>query len=293
MPASRIGLRTPLHFLAAFFSMAAAMNAASVEEAAGLIQRREFAKAELLLAPLVLAEPNNAAACYYYGMARREGADAKRMSDAIEWLKKAATLAPDNAEYAADYGGACLLLAEMNQSLLMAIHGRDALERALELDPSDLDTRHALFEFYMQAPWPIGSTKKASVHLDKMSRSNPARAAALKIRLKTEAYEFDEAFLESEALLKNNDQDYLALYEYGWCAFRSGHNLERGIECLQRTLSLSAPSPASPTPTKVWYLIGALEHKSGHESNARMAYSRALQIDPTNAPAATALAKLK
>jgi tetratricopeptide (TPR) repeat protein len=269
------------------------LQASPVDDAAALIRTKQFVQAQALLAPIVRAEPDNAAACYYLGMARRENADAAGLAEAITWLKKAAELVPNNADYLADYGGTCLMLAEKDRSPFVAIRGRDALEKALQLDPGDTDSRQVLFEFYMEAPWPLGSSTKATAQLEQIRAHNPARAAALQVRLKTAARNFDDAFQACDALLARNPNDYTALYEYGWCAAQSGRNLDHGIACLQRALTLPPPSPASPTPTKLWSLIATLQLKAKRPAEAKAACATALKLDPNNTDAANQMAKLK
>ena len=267
--------------------------AAPLDEPLALFQAKRFGEAQPLLERIVTAEPNNAAACYYLGMTLRERTEVKNLEQAVAWLKKAAELEPNNADYLADYGGAALLLAQQKNSFLAAVRGRDAMEQALRLDPTDTDTRQALFEFYMQAPWPLGSAAKASAHLEEIRQHDPMRAAALGVRMRTETRDFDGAFKACEALLATNPDNFGALYEYGWCASVSDRNLERGLAQLRRALTLTPPSPASPSATKIWCVIGDLQAKIGRLTEARTAYETALRLDSANSAAAAALAKIK
>ena len=270
-----------------------AANAAPLDESIALFRAKRFAEAQPQLERIVHAEPKNAAACYYLGMTLREGPDSKALAEGLAWLKKAVDFEPNNADYLADYGGTALLLAQKDNSLLAAVRGRDAMEKALRLDPSDTDTRQALFEFYMQAPWPLGSEGKASGHLEAIRQRDPARAAALGVRVKTAAKDYYGAFRACDTLLAANPNDYAALYEYGWCAAVSGRNLERGLGHLQHALTLTPPNPASPTAAKVWCVIGDVQTKVGRREDARAAYETALRLDSTNTAAAAALAKAK
>lgn len=242
---------------------------------------------------ITAAEPTNAAACYYLGMTLRERGETKDLEPAAVWLKKAVDLEPENADYLADFGGTELMIAERDSSLVAAVRGRDAIEKALRCDPADTDSRQVLFEFYMQAPWPLGSSAKAAVQLEEIRKRDPARAAVLGIRLKTAAKDFEGAFRACDDLLRANPRDYAALFEYGWCAAASGRNLERGLEHLQTALTLPQPSPAAPTAAKIWCVIGELQAKSGHLPKARAAYEAALKLDSGNAAATAALAKIK
>ena len=266
---------------------------APLDEAVALFRAKRYAEAEPQFERVVAADPNNATACYYLGMTLRERGQSKDLESAMTWLKKAVELEPNNADYLADYGGTALLFAEKHRSLGAAVRGRDAIEKALRLDPDDTDTRQVLFEFYMQAPWPLGSTAKAAAQLEEIRRHDPVRAEALRVRVKTDSKDFDGAFRDCDGLLAANPDDYTALYEYGFCAARSARNLDPALRHLQRALTLPPPSPASPTAAKIWSLIGELHTKLGHPAEARAAYEAVLRLDPGDATATAALAKLK
>ncbi|MEY2881782.1 MAG: hypothetical protein RLZZ15_4162 [Verrucomicrobiota bacterium] len=286
-----------LRSLAAFasFAFAALTTSAAdpLDNAIALYTAKRYPEARVALEKITAADPRNAAACYYLGMTLRARADTAALDDALPWLEKAATLAPANATYLADFGGTSLQYASKHTSLSAATKGRDAMERALKLDPADLDTHQGLFEFYVQAPWPLGNSAKATAHLDEIRRRDPARATALSVRLKTDAKDFAAAFKLCEDLLAKNPDDYIALYQYGRTAAISGQNIPRALAGLQRALTLPPPSPAAPAPSNIWNRIGNLHEKLAHPAEARAAYETALKLDPANHQAATALTRLK
>jgi len=279
--------------MAAIMSANASALAAPIDDAVALFQARRFDEAEVRLRQITASEPGNPTACYHLGMALRERGGAENLEQAATWLKKAVDLEPQNADYLADYGGTELMLAERNHSFVAAVRGRDAIEKAVRIDPADTDSRQVLFEFYVQAPWPLGSSAKAAAQVEEISRKDPARGAALGVRLKAEAKDFDGAFRVGGDLLEKNPEDYLALYEYGWCAAASGRNLDRGLVCLEKALNLKPPGPASPTAAQIWSVIGDLRMKSGRPALARAAYEASLKLDSANVAAAAGLAKTK
>ena len=272
---------------------AAAAAAAPLDDAIALYRAKKYPAARAALEAIATAEPANAAACYYLGMTLRHRGDATALDDAVPWLQKAAELEPTNATYLSDFGGTSLQLAAKNNSLTAATRGRAAMEKALELDPTDLDTRQGLFEFYEQAPWPLGSSAKAAEQLAEIRKHDPDRATALSVRMRAEAKDYATAFKICDELLAKNPADYTALYQYGRTASVSGLNLERGLACLQKALTLSPPSPASPSASNVWNRIGVIREKLGRVPEARAAYATALKLDVANRQAATALDRLK
>jgi cytochrome c-type biogenesis protein CcmH/NrfG len=171
--------------------------------------------------PPVAADPANAAACYHLGMAIRHRGDGRSLDDAVVWLGKAVALAPDDETYLADYGGTCLELADKNRSFDFAIRGRDAMEKAIRLNPGDLDAREGLMRFYAQAPWPLGSDSLARIQAGEIGRRNPVRGL------------------------------------------------------------------------RAWIRLGRIHERAGDTGEAREAYTAALKIDPKNAQALQALARLR
>ena len=270
-----------------------ARAATPTEEATALYRQKRYPEAREALEKIVAAEPNNAAACYYLGMTLRHRGDSTALDDASKWLEKAVALEPGNATYLADFGGNSMQLASKNRSFSAATRGRDAMEKSLALNPENLEARQGLWRFYAEAPWPLGSSSKAAAQLEEIRKRDPERALTLAVATKTAAKDFDGAFKLSEEVLGKNPNDFTALYQYGRTASLAGQNLTRGLECLQKCLTLHAPTSASAQPTHIWVRIGVIEEKLGHGNEARAAYETALKLDANNKTASDALAKLK
>jgi tetratricopeptide (TPR) repeat protein len=271
----------------------AARGDTPLAKAIALFQAKDFPAARAAFEAIAHAEPRNPAACFYLGLTLEERGDAHALDDAAPWLEKAVQLEPDNATYLAEFGGVSMELAQKNHSLIAATKGREAMEKAVSLDPDNLDARQGLFEYYEQAPWPLGSSEKAATELDEISRRDPVRAIALSVRLKTDAKDYTGAFRICDDLLKKNPDDYTALYQFGRTAAISGLRLTQGIACLQKCLTLTPPSAASPRPTHVWTRIGILQEKLGLSAEARASYAIAVKLDPANRQASDSLANLK
>jgi tetratricopeptide (TPR) repeat protein len=272
---------------------AAARGNTSLDGAIALFQAKDFSAARAAFEAIAHADPHNAVACFYLGLTLEHRGDTQALDDAAMWLEKAVQLEPDNAAYLAEFGGVSMELAQKNYSLLAASRGREAMEKAVHLDPNNLDARQGLFEFYEQAPWPLGSSAKAAAELEEIRKRDPKRAVALSVRLKTDAKDSAGAFKICDDVLAKIPDDYTALYQYGRTAAISGQNFTRGLACLKKCLTLTPPSPASPKLTNVWKRIGILQEKLGRTAEARAAYANAVKLDPANRQAADALAKLK
>jgi tetratricopeptide (TPR) repeat protein len=284
----------PLAFLLGLTAFVPLMPAETpLESARALVAAKKYPEARDALEKIVATEPNNAAACHELGLVIKLRNDNPAYEEAVKWLAKAAQLEPKNAIYLGDFGGSSLQLASRTHSLSAATQGRDAMEKAIAIDPDYLDAREGLFQFYARAPWPLGSAAKAATQLGEIRKRDPIRAMLLSVNEKARAKDYAGAFAICDEVLAKNPNDYNALYYYGRTASVSGQNLERAVAALQKCLTIAPPSPASPTHSNVWNRIGNLQEKLNHPAEARAAYEAALKLDPSNQQAADALAKLK
>jgi tetratricopeptide (TPR) repeat protein len=266
---------------------------ADFDAAMALVKERKYPEARAALQKIATAEPRNAAACYQLGMVIKMKGDTPALEEATQWLAKAVELEPNNALYLADFGGTSMQLAGRTRSVSAATKGREAMEKSLVINPDNLNAREGLFQFYTQAPWPIGSSSKAAAQLEEIRKRDPDRATVLSVLGKTTAKEWAAAFKLCDEVLAKKPDNYTALYQYGRTAALSGQNLERGLANLKKCLALPPPTPASPTHSNAWQRIGNIEEQLKHPSEARAAYETALKLDPANRQAADALAKMK
>jgi len=263
-----------------------------IDHAIALYRAKKYPDARAVLEKIAAAEPANAAACYYLGMTLLHRSEPGALDDAAQWLKKAVQLEPDNPHYLADYGGTELQRANKNRSLSAATDGREAMEKAIRLDPGNLDAREGLMRFYDEAPWPLGSSAKAREQREQIRQRDPERGLVLEVQLKARAKDYAGAFALCDQVLSHTPDNYAALFHYGRTATLCGQNLERGLVCLQRCLKLTPP-PAQPGHAEVWIRLGNIYEQLGRKEAARAAYASALKLNPDNGPAAEALGKLR
>ena len=167
------------------------------------------------------------------------------------------------------------------------------MEKAIALDPNDLDSREGVYQFYQNAPWPIGSSSKAATQLAEIKKRDPDRWTVLSISTKARAKDYTGAFKLIDEILAKSPDNYVAHYQYGRTAAVADLNLPAGLTHLQKCLTLTPPGPASPTHSHVWNRIGNIHEKLKQPTEARAAYESALKLDPANKAAADSLAKLK
>lgn len=269
------------------------------EAAITLFKAKRYPEARAALEKITAAEPANAAACHWLGLTLRMSSDPARFEEAVQWLEKATQLEPTNATYLADFGGTSMEYAGrlFSTSKLKAIGvastGRDAMEKSLTMDPENLQARTGLVQFYMQAPWPFGSSSKAYAQAEEIRKRDANLGLITLVALKLNDKKYDDAFALCEARLKAVPDDFIALQQLGRTASISGLNLDRGIVALQKCLTLPPPPVYNVRPTSVHYRLGTLLEKKGDIAAAREAYQTAIQLDATNKQAIDALAKLR
>lgn len=132
---------------------------------------------------LCASDASDAAACHTRGMAAWHSSGQRGLEAAAPLLERAVRLDRGNVDYLADYGHACLLLAQRHRSLFYAVRGRDALERAVAIDPGQIDCHIGLMEFFAIAPWPLGSVKKAFAHAAAIAAVDRVRGVAAYLEL--------------------------------------------------------------------------------------------------------------
>ena len=282
----------PLILLLTVVIAPTALATTDFEQARALFDAKRYPEARVALEKVVAAEPTNAAACHYLGRVIAARNDEHASEQALPWLEKAVELEPRNPVYLGIYGGTSLQIADKKHSISAAMKGRDAMEKAVAIDPGYLDAHDGLFQLYQRAPWPIGSNAKAAAHLEEIRKRDPDRAMILGAVARTNAKEYDAAFRICDEALATNPNNYLALYQYGRTAAVSGRNLERGLDRLKQCLSIEPPNPSASTHSHAWNRIGNILEQLKRPAEARAAYETALRLDAGNRQASDALARL-
>jgi tetratricopeptide (TPR) repeat protein len=271
----------------------AVFAAPTYEEALAHYKAKDYPAARFAFVQLAEAEPANAKPRYFLGAIamRRNDHD-----DAIAQLEQAVALAPDNSDYYAELGGAYGAAARksgMLSQMSFARKCREALEKAVELNPDNLAARNGLISFYRQAPGFLGGgMPKAYTQAEAIKQRDPMRGLLILGTLYASERRFDEAFASAEEFLRLQPDGYLAHYTLGRLAAESGQRLDIGEKHLRRCLELS-PAADEPGHAAVHWRLGVIAEKRGDATAARTAYETALGLDPAFKQASDALAKLK
>jgi tetratricopeptide (TPR) repeat protein len=316
----------PILLLAGLLLPAAVSAQMPVQRAAALVEQGRFTEARQILEPHVAANRRDAEAAFQLGRAHLgEGG----VDHGVRWLETATRLDAGVARYHAALAGAYFRRLEnvgRARQITMAPRIRSALERAVELDPSDVESRMGLMSFYAMAPGVAGGSRtKAREQLAEVRLRNAFRGHLAAAQLATAEPDlllaerelrdavrlfpdstagptvlaaflgrqrrFAEAAQVLEDHLRRRPADRAALYQVGRLGAVSGERLDRAEEALRRYLS-GSPGPGEPPHAAAHWRLGMIHEHRGDPARAREAYREALRLDPKHRNAGEALRKL-
>ena len=253
-----------------------------------------------------------------------------QFDSALEWLTRATELDPGNADY-------YLLLGEANgrkaraaglfSQIGLARAARAGFEKAVELDPGQLQARRNLVEFYARAPAIMGGgEEKAAEQVAAIAERDPvlgheARGLLLRWQQKDEEaiaeyrlaigsapkqvlarFQLGLFFFErkryadaAETFVKTLQvapDHKLAQYHLGEAAARAGAALQPATAALERYLSLAVCNE-DPQHADARFWLGRLFEQSGDRKGAVSAYRSVLEQRPRDRRAKQALKRVE
>lgn len=264
-----------------------------LDAAEALFRAGKAAEAEAAYAAIAKEDPQNpevAIRLSRLALQRGEPEKAVRlMEEAVEW-------APNHSECHRALGdayGRFAQTASVFRRFGLAKKCLAAYQRAVELDPQNVEARMCLFDYYRLAPGFIGGSKdKAAAQAAEIKKLDPARGGHALATLHASERNYERAFAEINEVLKTTPDDYRANYELGHLAVTTRQQLDRGLASLRRCLAL-APPANQPGHAAVHWRIGHLLEQKADIAAARSAYAASLELDPNFKPAAESLRKLK
>lgn len=210
-------------------------------------------------------------------------------------------------------------------SVSLAKKTKNAWEKAIALDPDNLEAKEDMITYYLQAPGFLGGSKEKAraVAMDIRGR-NPYRGGFVLARVcgvikdqacierefttlvanypdsasvhstlaayYANAKQYDRAFAVIDARLKVKPADAAALFALGRTASMSGQNLDRGERALKAYIA--APLQTGPPVANAHYRLGLIAEKRGDRAAARKEYQQALALNPKLEDATKALSAL-
>ncbi len=317
LAASLLGAAVPLG--------AQAPNAADAGVA--LFEQGRLAEARTQLAAVARADPRNRAAAFYLGRVELAEGDGE---GAVGWLERATTLDPRNSGYfywlGNAYGRQALRASRLKQARL-AGRIRGAYERAIALDPSNLDARSGLLQYYVIAPGIMGgSVDRAREQAREIGRRSALRgriaAGVIAERQKDQASaeheytaavaaapdsaigyavlgdlyrragQYDKAFATFARMQRVLPNEASPLYLVGRTSAVSGQRLDEGAAALRRYIAAPRRDTDPPLASAHFRLATILE-KQGRRDLARQEYEATLRLDPEQKEAREGLGRVR
>lgn len=291
-----------------------------------LFESGKYREAKSVLEPTLKTNTRDAAAAFYLG---RIALEENRSDRAVEYFQTATSLDPKSSVYFLWLGRA--LGRETRQASVLRRPGlarrtKVAWERAVALDPDNLDARSDLIQYYLQAPGILGgSTARALEQAEAIRERNALRgslelgaiyerdgrlddaekaylgAARERSDRHVGAYRlgvfyqntgaYDKAFELFESMLEANPMEYGALFQIGKTGAMSGERLDRAADALEAYLR-TTPGRNDPSLAAAHWRLGMVHEKRRDRRRAKAEYETAVRLDPTFRPATESLRKL-
>lgn len=290
-----------------------------------LYDAEKLERAKSLLTPLAAAgDPD---AMFYLG---RIAVEQNRGDEAVDWLEQAVKKNDHSSAYYQWLGSAYSLklsAANMLTQMSMVPTFKRVMERAVELDSTNVDARVNVIGFYLQAPASMGGGfDKAREQIAAILRLNPFQGhlqeASLAIAQRdtvtamqtvrdlavafpdsgqpvvslalyySGAKRYEDASRLLEDRLARKPDDPSGLYQLGRLGAVSGTHLDRAQWALTRFLALPHHRGMQSLAAGHWRL-GMVNEAKGDKTAAKTEYETALRLDPNLAGAKASLAKLK
>ena len=286
-------LSTVISFILLTTLASAALDPAAYTAAVELYTQRKPLEAQKAFEALAVTAPDNADIQFYLGRLALQRGDPEQ---AVAYLEKAVALAPKNSRMYLRLGDAYGLTAQkagLFSKMSWAGKCHTAYEKAVELDPKNIDARWSLMEYCRQAPGMVGGgNDKALVQALAIKKLHLDRGRIAVALVYVSDKKYDLAFGEFEEALKANPVDYMALFQTGRLAAISGERLNRGLEVLRQCVARTPPE-GQPGHAAVHWRIGNILEKKSDLPGARAAYEAALKVDPAFPQAIASLKQLK
>jgi len=255
-----------------------------------------------------------------------------KSGDAVKWFEQAIKANDKVSIHHLWLGNSLGDQAEHTNKLKLPFLARrikGEFEKAVELDPTSIDGRHGMIQFYAQAPGVMGGSldkaKEQAREIEKLNAMrghwemaqllenkdkniveaereyNAALAAAPDSNFAYNSLaqfyrrqkKYPEAIAVYERLLKEKPDAVNAHLNIGYNIALSGQNLDRGEREVQEWLTNPPKDAPSVNTGYAHYVLGMIYERQSKKDAARAEYQSALTINPKHTDAKKALEALR
>jgi len=285
-----------------------------------------YAAAIATLQSIVSQNSMNAAAFYWLGRCYYEIRD---YDHAVMHAEKAVSLEPQNSIYVQWLGRAYGGKADRDRSFFVARKVKKQFERAVELDPSNIEARIDLEQFCIEAPGIVGgNTSEARAQVDAIAKLDPAEGHIAMAMFDLESLKKPdlaeneyrevlaakpanlEPYFEAASFFRNQNKiadmngaidaaaqvksnDPRIEYYRAVAMVSGGADLPRAEQYLKSYLASTPDRSDWPSHAGAREWLGRLYEAQGKMGEAAEQYRAALQLDPGRKDIRERLAKLE
>jgi tetratricopeptide (TPR) repeat protein len=214
---------------------------------------------------------------------------------AVRYLEKAAANNPSQARYHHELGDAYGILAQKASMFSKMGYAKKciaAYDRAVALEPDDVEYRKSRYEFYRAAPSMVGGgMDKALAEVGEIEKRDPVQGAGLRSDLKQKEGKTDEAFAILVELRAKLPDSKVLQFQFGRLVAMTGDKLDEGETALKEYLAY-APKPGEPPLWSAHWRLAQIFEKKGALTEARTQYEETLRLNPAFERAREALKRL-
>lgn len=290
-PSCRYRRRWHLLLLGSLIATASGRALADFARALDCYQSRRFAESRRLFRELESGRPADPEVDFHLG---RLALWFDEPEEAVTRLERAVAVRPGEARLHNALGDACGLMAQrapLLGKLGWARRCRREYERALELDPANVDHHWSLLGYFALAPRLAGgSPARAGELAARIARLDPLQGRVARATLALVDGQPGQAMAEFDVVLRDDPENFLALYQIGRCAAVGGSDAVRGVEALRRCLRLRPPAGENqPGHAHVHHRLAELLERQGQAAAAAEARAAVLRLEPDFRAEKTAL----
>jgi tetratricopeptide (TPR) repeat protein len=305
-----------------------AQSTPSLAHAKQQFDARNYDVAKQEYTAIARAAPNDVTPALYLGkiaMAQNDG------DESIKQFEQCVRIDENNSECHAWLGNAlgnAAMRASKFKLPFIAKRTKKEFDRAVELDPANIDGRWGQLQYYMQAPGFLGGSmdkaRETAAEIEKHDKFHGALASAQLAEKDKKPADAEAAYhraitVAPDSVVGYNGLVNLYVREKRWSdafatldrvaaripsegniplaiarvAYLSGEQLARGEEAAQHWIANPPKNASVNSQAAAHFRLGAIYEKTGRKELARAEYEKAVGLNPKHEDAKKALDALK